>query len=212
MSYRLARQVGKSQRLAVLGVLKKNPAGLPVKPLSALLKMSYMGAKDICLDLAKQGYLTTWRNPKPTGRPELLYRLTQKAQELFPQPNNEVTLQMLQSAARLFGATAPGKLLLLYFQERTKAYREKVTGDTVAERLKWFARIRDREGHFAVFSEGPPPSLIEYHQPLQDLFTVYPEAARLEENLVSQVLGSPITRQETEFLEGTKAVVFQLRV
>lgn len=211
MSYRLARQVGKSQRLAVLGVLKKNPAGLPVKPLAAQLKMSYMGVKDHCLELAKQGYLTTWRNARPVGRPEMFYRLTQKAQELFPQPNNAVTLQMLQSAAKLFGATAPGKLLLLYFQEQTKFYRDSIRGETLAERAKWLARVRDREGCFSVLESEPTLRLTEYHQPLQDLFEVYPEATRLEEAMMGRILGVEVKRNETVFTEGTKAVVFEIK-
>lgn len=210
MSYRLARQVGKSQRLAVLGALKKHPAGLAVKPLSAQLNLSYMGVKEHCLELAKQGYLSTWRNPKPTGRPEMLYRLTQKAQDLFPQPNNEVTLQVLTSAAQLFGQTAPGKLLLLYFQEKIKHYQSAIRGETLAERAKWFARVRDRDGHFSSLETTPELRLIEFHQPLRDLFDAYPECVRLEENLVAKVLNCPVRREELAAFDGARSVAFRL--
>ena len=48
----------------------KGSAGLSVAELSKILKMSYMGVKQHCVDLEKKGYLTTWRRPKKMGRPK----------------------------------------------------------------------------------------------------------------------------------------------
>jgi predicted ArsR family transcriptional regulator len=190
---RLLNEIGRTQRLAVLHELKRS-TGLPVKELARRLGMSYMGVKQHCLDLQRGGYLDTWRNPKPVGRPEMLYRLTRKSHELFPLQSHEMLLQVLAAAKQLYGPTAPAKLLFLHFREKTEAYRAKLRGDTVAERAKWFARIRDREGCMPEVDSGPPLRIVERHSPIADLFEVFPETATMERELFERVLGAKVHR------------------
>ena len=73
MNQKLIREIGRSQRLDILTALKRR-GGMSVKELAAHFQMSYMGIKDHCLSLEKEGYLDTWRRAKPVGRPEMLYR------------------------------------------------------------------------------------------------------------------------------------------
>ena len=53
---RLISQIGRSQRLSVINALKHSPE-LTVQELADRMNMSYMGVKQHCLDLAKDGYL-----------------------------------------------------------------------------------------------------------------------------------------------------------
>ncbi|MFV0414841.1 MAG: hypothetical protein ACK5NG_00585 [Chthoniobacterales bacterium] len=211
MATQLLAKIGKTQRLAILEEIKRCGRGLPVKSLSTKLKMSYMGVKDLCIDLEKNGLLKTWRNPRPRGRPELEYRLTRKAEEAFPRPDNAALLSVLTSAARLHGNTMPAKLLLLYFQEKIGAYQKIVRGETPVERAKWLARARDREGHYAVFNTGPEPCLLEHHQPLWDVFEAYPESGKMEERMIGQVLGCRVIRKVI-VLEGCYEIQFQILI
>src|SRR5687767_1101276 len=102
----LIEQVGRSARLRVLNELKRSQ-GLSVTEIATRVKMSYMGVKGICLDLEKRGLVDTWRQPQKIGRPQMLYRLTHRAHELFPATSNEMTIDLLHTAQKLFGATAP---------------------------------------------------------------------------------------------------------
>ncbi len=56
----------RGQRMEVLSVLKRT-GGLPVRPLSTRMGMSYMGVKQYCLELEKKGFLETWRQPRGVG-------------------------------------------------------------------------------------------------------------------------------------------------
>ncbi len=179
----------------------KRSQGLPVKELARRLKMSYMGIKQHCLDLERDGYLDTWRNPRPIGRPEMLYRLTRKADELFPTESNALSLQLLDSARQLFGPTAPSKLLLLYFRRKADDYLTKVKGEDVEARAKWLVRLRDREGCMATLETAPGLAIIERHSPIAELLATYPETAKLEQDLVSKVLGAGV-RRETRSASG----------
>jgi predicted ArsR family transcriptional regulator len=191
---RLLVEIGRSQRVVIVHELKRSQ-GLPVKELAKRLKMSYMGIKQHCLDLERDGYLDTWRNPRPVGRPEMLYRLTRKADELFPTESNALSLQLLETAKQLFGPTAPGKMLFLYFRRKTEDYLSKVRGDDPESRAKWWARTREREGCMATLETDPGLVVVERHSPIMDLLTAYPETGKLEQDLVAKVVGRPVRRE-----------------
>jgi predicted ArsR family transcriptional regulator len=197
MKQRLLQQVGRSARLRILNELKRTQ-GLCVADLAGRVSMSYMGVKGVCLDLEKRGLLDTWRQPQKIGRPHLLYRLTQRAHDLFPTASNETTIQALEAARKLFGQTAPEKLLLVIFQQKSEQYLAKLKGETPAERAKWLARLRDHEGCMAQFeTDAGAVSIVEHHSPILDVLRAFPLVAKLEKDMFERLLGVPVEREET---------------
>jgi predicted ArsR family transcriptional regulator len=196
VNQRLIAEIGKSQRLAIVNKLKRTQ-GLSVGELADVLKMSYMGVKQHCIELHREGYLDTWRRPVPVGRPEMVYRLTQRAHELFPVASNTTTTELLDAARELYGPASAEKLLFLVFQKKTAHYAARVKGDTVAERAKWLARLRDKDGHMADMTDEGGLRIVESHSPILDLLRAYPIIGRLEEELFQRVLKAPVRREET---------------
>lgn len=191
---RLLSQIGRSQRLGVVNLLKRSQ-GMTVRDLSSRLDMSYMGVKQHCIELERDGYVDTFRRHRGVGRPELLYRLTSKAQDLFPQAENALAISLLEQSRKLFGPGAPEKILFLHFQEQTRIYTERVKGETLAERAKWLARLRDRDGHMAEFIAEDPLRIIERHHPMQPLFAAFPEAVGMEREMFQRILGAKVRRE-----------------
>ncbi|HEY3901605.1 MAG TPA: hypothetical protein VGM54_23540 [Chthoniobacter sp.] len=210
MKQRLLQQVGRSARLRVLNELKRTQ-GLCVADLAQRIGMSYMGAKGVCVDLEKRGLLDTWRQPQKVGRPHLLYRLTQRAHDLFPTESNTLTLETLDAARKLFGPTAPDKLLLVVYQKRAEQYLTKLKGDTPADRAKWLARLRDHDGYMAECETNANGlvEIVEHHSPVLDILREYPLVAKLEADLFQRLVGTPIEREETS-ASGLYRVVFRL--
>ena len=213
MNQRLIAEIGKSQRLRVVNRLKRTQ-GLSVGALATSLGMSYMGVKQHCIELERLGYLDTWRRPKAAtqvGRPEMVYRLTRKAHELFPVASNEMTLAVLNSAQALYGAAAPEKLLFMVFQRKIDGYLARVKGDTVQAPAEAFAAIRDAEGCMAEFEQDAAGMrIVEYHTPLADLLAAYPALlGRLEQEMYTRVLRAPVKREQTE-VSGLYACVFRV--
>ena len=213
MNQRLIAGIGKSQRLRIVNQLKRTQ-GLSVGELSELLGMSYMGVREHCVDLEKRGYLDTFRRPKApgqTGRPEMVYRLTQKTHELFPATGNEMTLEVLRSSQALYGASAPEKLLYLVFQTMTERYLARAKGETATERAKWLTRLRDSEGHMSEFeTDEHGLRIVEHHSPITGLMAAYPTLiARLEQEMFAKVLKAPVTR-ELMVLSGLYCCTFQI--
>ena len=208
MNQKLISEIGKSQRLAVVNKLKRTQ-GLAVGELATVLNMSYMGVKQHCVELHKEGYLDTWRRPRPLGRPEMLYRLTQKAHDLFPQSSNAVTIDLLESASALYGPSAAEKLLFTVFQKKAQHYVARLKGDTVAARAKALARLRDHEGCMADFINAEPLQIVEHHSPILDLLQAFPIVARLEAEMFQRILGTPVRREET-MVSGLYRCIFHL--
>jgi len=196
MNQKLIAEIGKSQRLEIVNKLKRTQ-GLSVGELAEQLGMSYMGVKQHCVDLEHEGYLDTWRRAKGIGRPELIYRLTERAHGLFPATSNGMTIALLENARALYGPAAPEKLLFSVFHKKAEAYLAKVRGDTVCERAGKLARVRDSEGCMAEYEQDAAfIRIVEHHCPIHDLLKAFPIVARLEAELFTRVLGALVQREE----------------
>src|SRR5256886_7197926 len=175
MNQRLLAEIGRTQRLEIVNSLKRT-RGMSVNELVEKMGMSYMGIKQHCLTLQRDGYLDTWRRPQKMGRPEMVYRLTRRSHDLFPVDSNQFTLELLKSVRDIYGANGPEKLLYNVFEKRTAELKAKVKGDSVLERAKWLANGRDRERYMAQFL--PPrknaPQIMEFQFPVLKCFGQFP--------------------------------------
>jgi predicted ArsR family transcriptional regulator len=195
MYIRLAREIARPQMFAIMDILKRS-TGLPVGHLAQELGMSYMGVKQHCVEMEAKGLLETWRAPKAVGRPEKLYRLTEKAASFYPEVGSELTVDILDSVKELYGGAAPERLLMSYFAKRATYYQGRLKGASVGERLRHLAKLRDAEGHCAEVSVDArgQVSLVEYHSPMRQIAEAYPEVLRLEELMFERLLGAPVSR------------------
>ena len=178
--------------------LIKCSSGLSVGELSEALGMSYMGVKKHCLAMHKLGYLETWRSAKVVGRPEKLYRLTEKVAPLFPQISNEVSLGILDAATQL-EPNAAEKLLFSLFRTRTEQLSAVVKGDSVQERAEKLAAVRSANGHYSrcVYTDEEGLRIEEFHNPLQALFDKYATLERMEAQMFEKLLGARVNRTVT---------------
>ncbi len=199
MNQQLLAEIGRTQRLEILNTLKRT-RGLSVNQLVARMHMSYMGIKQHCLTLERDGYLDTWRRPQKMGRPEMVYRLTRRSHGLFQADSNAFTLELLQSIEDIHGPSAPDKLFYNMFERKTEQLRERVKGDTVEERAKSLAAVRDEEGYMSQFVVEPNeggPQILECHSPIMNLVEKYKSIGKLEQDMFEKLLGVPVRREET---------------
>jgi predicted ArsR family transcriptional regulator len=197
MNQRLIAEIGRTQRLDIINSLKRT-RGLSVNQLVEKMNMSYMGIKQHCITLHRDGYLDTWRRPQKMGRPEMVYRLTPRSHDLFQADSHQFTLDLLKAAEEIYGSNAPEKLLYNIFKKKTASLKAKAKGSTVAERAKWLAHVRDREGYMAEFmTDKDGPQILECHSPILNLLEHYPIIGRFEQDLFEAVLGTRVRRQVT---------------
>ena len=123
MNQQLLAEIGRTQRLEILNTLKRTK-GMSVNELVEKMKMSYMGIKQHCLTLERDGYLDTWRRPQKMGRPEMVYRLTRRTHDLFQATATHFTLDLLKSIAGNLRSQRPGKIAV----QRVRAENGRAKG------------------------------------------------------------------------------------
>jgi len=209
------RDIAKPQWFEIIMLLKSS-VGLSVSELAAKLKMSYMGVKQHCVELEKRGYVDTWRRPKEVGRPEKAYRLTEKANALFPQVATELTFEILETIQANSGANAAEKLLFAYFQKKGEKLMAKIKVEPLDERATILARLRSHEGHISSFEEVENEvgritdlRIVEYHNPLRLISEKFETAYRMEEQMFERILGANVTRTE-EVASGLTRITFAI--
>ncbi|MEM9081113.1 MAG: winged helix-turn-helix transcriptional regulator [Verrucomicrobiota bacterium] len=209
------RDISRPSQAEILEALKKSE-GMPVSDLARLLGMSYMGVKQHCVTLEKKGYLECWRVPRTevgVGRPEKLYRLTEKAEPLFPQAGVELTLEFMKAVGEQFGQPAPEKLMFRFFQTRREQWQKKVsTGKSLAERCGRFVDLWEKSGVSARLhhESGEGLRLEEFHNPLKAIYDAYPAARRFEVHMMEQLLATKVTIEERQVSKAGERVLYLL--
>ncbi len=188
-------------KAAILSSLKRSN-GLPVSDVANEVEMSYMGVKQHCINLERMGFLESWKVPrKEVGRPEKLYRLTDKCDDLFPTAGLSVTLEFLRDADDLFGEGAAHKMLERYFAQKTAFYASKLPDESPAgERVMLLSDLRENEGYFnnIISDEGGNLTIQQFHNPMEALALEYPIARELEHKMLESLIGTTLeVLQET---------------
>ncbi len=194
---KILRRIVKPHWFEIMELIKCS-SGISVGELSATLGMSYMGVKKHCLAMQKMGYLETWRNPKAIGRPEKLYRLTEKVAPLFPPIGSDFSLMILDAASQL-ESNAAEKLLFSVFRTQTEQLAKVINGDSLRERAEQLAGVRTSDGYYSrcVVSEDEGLRIEEYHNPLQPIFDRYATLERMEAQMFERLLGVRVDRSVT---------------
>ena len=66
------------------------------------------------------------------------------------------------------------------------------------ERAKWLARLRDHDGCMSDFEiTGGEARIVEHHSPILDLLNAFPIVAKLESEMFTRLLGTPVRREES---------------
>lgn len=205
------RDLVKPQWLGTLRELKLS-GGLPIGELAKRLGVSYMTAKQHCEDLTRLGYLSRSRLPrKEIGRPEIFYRLADKAEVLFPGVSGGFCLELLAQVGRAFGETAPEKLLYQHFEGLRVEWEAGLKGlEELEGRVRKFARMREKEGLFlgCVSGEGGGSVILKvFHHPFTPLFEIYPRVVLMEQRAMEAALGVKAQRSVVDAADGRPAYV-----
>jgi predicted ArsR family transcriptional regulator len=198
MKSKLLRKLAKSQKYLILAEIKRSQ-GLSVSQLCDRISLSYMGVKQHCVSLEKDGYLDTWRRPKGMGRPEKAYRLTPLAQEFFPSEHTNFTGEILRSLEEVYGPAAPEKILYQIYQNQTVKLQARVTGSSLEERTRSLVALRDQEGYMSEYYFNPDlqrHQIIEYNSPVLPIADRFTILIQLEKTLIENILGTRVQREQ----------------
>lgn len=198
MKGKFLKKVAKNPKLIILTEIKRSQ-GLSVSELCDRVGLSYMGVKQHCIALEKEGYLDTWRRPKGMGRPEKAYRLTETAQEFFPSEFSNFTTSILDSMQEVYGPNAPEKILYNIYQHEGTKLAAAVQGVGLEEKARALAAQRDEKGYMSEYyfdRETGQHQIVEFNSPILACVERFPILRDLEKGMFERVLGATVTRKE----------------
>ncbi|MDX6767507.1 MAG: winged helix-turn-helix transcriptional regulator [Candidatus Methylacidiphilales bacterium] len=211
MKGKFLKKVAKNPKLIILTEIKRSQ-GLSVSELCDRIGLSYMGVKQHCIALEKEGYLDTWRRPKGMGRPEKAYRLTDTAQEFFPSEFSNFTTSILDSLQEVYGPNAPEKILFNIYQHEGTKLSAAVNGTSLEEKARALAALRDDRGYMSEYyfdRESGKHQIVEFNSPILACAERFPILRELERTMFERVLGATVQRRE-ERISGLFKCVFEL--
>lgn len=210
MKGRFLGKISNSPKYLILKEIKRSQ-GLSVSELCRRIGLSYMGVKQHCVAMEKEGYLDTWRRPKGMGRPEKAYRLTPYAQEFFPTEYSSFTCEILDSVQQVYGPNAADKILFNIYKNEGSKLASKVKGTTTEERARELAVLREEEGYMSEYyfdKETGQHQITDFNCPILVCVERYPIIRDLERQMIEKIMGIKTSRDE-ERVSGLYKCVFK---
>jgi len=198
MKTKLLTRNQNSPKLSILREIKKSQ-GLSVTELCQRVGLSYMGIKQHCIGLEREGYLDTWRRPKGMGRPEKAYRLTDGAKEFFPSRYPQFSLQILDSVKEIYGSLGPEKILHNIYKAETQRYETKLEKLDGESRFRGLAQLREEDGYMAEYSfdnSSRTHRITEFNSAIQDCLDSFPMIRDYEREMFEKILRAKVRRDE----------------
>jgi predicted ArsR family transcriptional regulator len=174
----------------------KRSGGMSVNELAGALKMSYMGVKQHCDDLKKRGYVDTWRRPKQTGRPEKIYRPTDKLDLVLPNWGGELCMGLLALVSQAYGETVPERLLYSFLQQKVEHWNARLKGTGHKERAQELVKLRGSDGWICqCLDDAHGLRIVDHHSPLSEVARMFPAVLDLEVRVLSRIFGHTLQRR-----------------
>lgn len=177
-------------------MLLKKAGGLTAEQLSKQVGITPMGIRQHLLTLERKGIVSYEAKKHGIGRPIFIYRLTGKADDLFPKLYHWFALDLLKDLESIDGRDKINELFRLRKERILKeksALLEGVGG--LAGKLKALAGILDEEGYIMDAKEdGDGYLLTSYNCPLSKVAGSYGEVCQYEHELINDLLGGNVSR------------------
>jgi predicted ArsR family transcriptional regulator len=210
---RAAAELGRSTRRALVKLLKTE-GPMDSATLAARLRLTPMAVRQHLYALQRERLVAADERKVPIGRPAKHWRLTRKADALFPDAYAELNVALIEAVGRSFGAEGLQRVLESREATQRADYARRVARSApLKERLQQLARVRTEEGYMAeVRSDGRGGLLfIENHCPICAAATVCQGLCATEIDLFRAVLGPDVSVERTEhIIAGARRCVYRV--
>ena len=185
------------------------------RTLARRLAVSTMAVGRHLHGLAAEKLIANEAEARPMGRPARLWQLTPAANDLFPNAHAELTLSLIQSTRKAFGARGLDRLIATRSRDQIAAYRARVRrGGSLRRRLEALARLRADEGYMAEVQQDRDGTLllIENHCPICAAATACTRLCAGELRVFEEVLGKDVVVERIDhILAGARRCAYRVR-
>jgi len=184
--------------------------------LASKLQLTTMAARQHLARLHDEGLVEYDDERRGVGRPRRTWRLTAASEACFPQGYADLTVEVLSSVRRVFGADGLDKLVRQRTRDQVRAYRKRLpaTDAPLARRVAALTKLRRDEGYMAEWRRHDDGSftLVENHCPICAAAQICQGLCAGEQELFEAALGRDVDVERTEhLLEGARRCMYRIR-
>lgn len=190
----------KSTKEQILSYLKRS-GGSTVDDLAGEFGLARMTVRQHLTGLERDGVVETCEEKGRSGRPHMVFSLTERGEELFPKRYDRLADLVLKEATQLTadeiaGLDEDGRKRLLLQKMVERVYREhekRIAGKSLAERVKLVADILREEGGFAEWSDaGDGFEIVDYNCVYRRVVDSHPGVCDWHISLLGRLLGGKV--------------------
>jgi predicted ArsR family transcriptional regulator len=199
-----------STRSEILALLKTSGA-MSSQDLSKRLGITPMAVKLQLYDLESEGVVCAEPGPRSRGRPSKLWKLTEAADEFFPNSHAALSRDILVGIRKTLGAKALDQVLEARAAEQYERYANELRScTTLAAKVERLAHLRSEDGYMAcVETIDSTITLVENHCPICSAAKECVKLCSGELELFQKALGSKVVVERTEHIvSGARRCVY----
>ena len=203
-------QMPESRRLILLA-LKEN-GGLTADTLAEKLNISAVAVRRHLDNLKMAGLVTYEEVRQAMGRPSFVYRLTAKANQIFPRSYEELAHDMLKTIQDIYGPEAVDAIFADRFKKIKEFYKTQVSASTLVGRLEQLVQLRQQDGYMADWAENEDGSytLVEPNCPIQNVAEGCCQACEQDLQLFVELLDANVERED-HLVQGDNACSYKVK-
>jgi predicted ArsR family transcriptional regulator len=195
-------------REKILLFLKKR-GPMSIDDLSGELHITSMGIRQHLLSLERKGLIEYITKRQGIGRPAFLYKLTVKADDIFPKGYDKFVIDLFKDIEKNEG---PSKIDEIFKWRKNRLLKDTkdVFSDkkTIKDRLIGLKDLLESEGYFAELSDSNNHySLKIFNCPIYRIAAEYKDACRYDLQLFRELLGKELNREEC-IIEGNTSCTY----
>jgi predicted ArsR family transcriptional regulator len=197
-------------REKILLLLKKNGA-LSIEDLSKELHITSMGIRQHLLSLERKGLIDYIAKRQGIGRPAFLYKLTEKAETLFPKTYDSFIINVFKDIEKHDGRQKIEEIFQWRRNRLLKDAREAIADKkTIHDKVYRLKDFLESEGYFADVSDTDHHYLLQLSNcPIYKLAAEFDEACKNDLQFYKELLGKEVTREEC-IIEGSHSCIYSI--
>jgi DeoR family suf operon transcriptional repressor len=199
----------KGTRADILMELKRSRRS--AKELAEQLGLSLNAVRHHLKELEADGLVEYEREQRGVGAPAHAYRLTTRAERLFPRRYEETLLLVLARVVEREGRQAAIEMLETRYRDLAARLRPELTGAPEGERARIVTRALVEEGYMAEWRGSPQDGrLTEHNCAIHSVAARFPEVCAAEARFFEETLGATVERR-AHILGGCTACEYVVR-
>lgn len=169
-----------------------------MQALCDLLGITAMAVRRHLQVLQNDGLIESRMVRQTRGRPTYKYRLTTKAESLFPSGFQNLAMDLLDAVYEQSGHKGVMDLLTARNNKRMLRLKERVENKDLRQRVEEVSKIFSEDGYMTEWEELPDGDffIFQQHCALHDVANQYRQVCALEPQLMESLLGVKVTREK----------------